>query len=131
MKDKSHISSIAFSLVAVMSVISIAADGDSSSKQLPLLNTKKYPILAGTHKGAGFFSLCEGHNGKIYVGTELSGQNAFLVEFDPATDQQRIVIDVNDDHFGPFRCKEFYCFETDPACAAGNQGHFIGKFFHH
>lgn len=96
MKDKSHISSIAFSLVAVTSVISIAADGDSSSKQLPLLNTKKYPILAGTHKGAGFFSLCEGHNGKIYVGTELSGQNAFLVEFDPATDQQRIVIDVNE-----------------------------------
>ena len=74
----------------------MAADCDRSSKKLPLLNTKKYPILAETHNNeSGFFSLCEAHNGRIYVGTEFSGQNAFLVEFDPATEKQRIVIDVN------------------------------------
>ena len=55
-----------------------------------------YHVLPGTHTDeSGYFSLCEGHNGKIYVGTAAYGLNAYLVEFDPKTGKQRIVVDVN------------------------------------
>jgi hypothetical protein len=53
-------------------------------------------VLPGTHTDeSGYFSLCEGQNGKIYVGTAAYGFNAYLVEFDPKTGKQRIVVDVN------------------------------------
>jgi hypothetical protein len=87
--------SCVFAIVLVFILMAVGCD--SFRTKLPLLNTKNYSILAETHNHeAGFFSLCEGHNGKIYVGTEFSGENAFLVEFDPVTEKQRIVIDVNE-----------------------------------
>ncbi|QJW95227.1 NHL repeat-containing protein [Frigoriglobus tundricola] len=55
-----------------------------------------YHILPGTHTDeSGYFSLCEGKNGKIYIGTAAYGLNAYLIEFDPKTNKQRIVVDVN------------------------------------
>lgn len=55
-----------------------------------------YHILPGTHTDeSGYFSLNEGHNGKIYVGTAAYGFNAYLIEFDPKTGKQRVVLDVN------------------------------------
>ncbi len=48
-----------------------------------------------TSEESGYFSLCEGLNGKIYVGTAKYGANAYLVEFDPATSTQRVVLDVH------------------------------------
>ena len=38
-------------------------------------------VLPGTHTDeSGYFSLCEGHNGKVYVGTAAYGFNAYLVK---------------------------------------------------
>src|SRR5436190_2643516 len=55
-----------------------------------------YHVLPGTHTDeSGYFSLCEGKNGKVYVGTAAYGFNSYLVEFDPKTAKQRIVIDTN------------------------------------
>ncbi len=48
-----------------------------------------------TTEESGYFSLCEGLNGKIYVGTAAYGRNSFLVEFDPATERMRIVLDTH------------------------------------
>jgi hypothetical protein len=63
---------------------------------LTYLWAKAYHILPETHnRESGYASLCEGKNGKIYIGTAKYGENAYLVEFDPATERQRIVIDVN------------------------------------
>jgi len=57
---------------------------------------KAYHILPETHNNeSGYFSLCEGLDGKIYVGTAKYGKNAYLVEFDPKTEKQRIVLDVH------------------------------------
>jgi len=57
---------------------------------------KAYHILPETtSEESGYFSLCEGKNGKMYVGTAKYNVNAFLVEFDPETEKQRIVIDTN------------------------------------
>src|SRR5438045_3859730 len=44
---------------------------------------------------SGYFSLCEGRNGKIYVGTAAYGRNSYLVEFDPATEKMRTVLDTH------------------------------------
>lgn len=48
-----------------------------------------------TTEESGYFSLCEGRNSKIYVGTSAYGRNAFLVEFDPITERMRIVLDTH------------------------------------
>lgn len=44
-------------------------------------------------EGEGYFSIIEGHNGKLYVGTHANGVNAWLVEFDPASGKMKIVVD--------------------------------------
>ena len=55
-----------------------------------------YHILPETHsEESGYFSLCEGHDGQIYVGTAKYNHNAYLVKFDPRTEQQKIVLDTH------------------------------------
>jgi sugar lactone lactonase YvrE len=46
-----------------------------------------------TSEQSGYFSIVEGHNGRIYVGTAKYGSNAYLVEFDPTTKQMKVVVD--------------------------------------
>src|SRR5262249_35087912 len=46
-----------------------------------------------TNQGSGYFSIVCGQNGKLYIGTAKYGLNAYLVEFDPATKQMRVVVD--------------------------------------
>ena len=42
-----------------------------------------------TNEGSGYFSIVEGQNGKLYIGTAKYGVNSCLVEFDPATKQMK------------------------------------------
>jgi hypothetical protein len=44
-------------------------------------------------EGEGYFSLIEGKNGRLYVGTHANGVNAWLVEFDPRTGKMTPVVD--------------------------------------
>ncbi len=44
-------------------------------------------------EGEGYFSIIEGKNGKLYVGTHANGVNAWLVEFDPAGKKMTSVVD--------------------------------------
>ncbi|MCI0357298.1 MAG: hypothetical protein L0211_02290 [Planctomycetaceae bacterium] len=48
-----------------------------------------------TTEESGYFSLCEGRNGKIYIGTAAYGRNSYLVEFDPSTEKMRIALDTH------------------------------------
>ncbi len=48
-----------------------------------------------TSEQSGYFSIIEGNNGRIYIGTAKYGENAFLVEFDPATKQMKTVVDAH------------------------------------
>ncbi len=48
-----------------------------------------------TTEESGYFSLCEGHNGKIYIGTAAYGRDGYLVEFDPKTEKMRVVFDTH------------------------------------
>jgi uncharacterized phosphosugar-binding protein len=62
----------------------------------PYVWGKAFHILPETHTDeSGYFSIIEGNDGKIYVGTAKYDYNAYLVEFDPRTETQKIVIDTN------------------------------------
>jgi hypothetical protein len=48
-----------------------------------------------TSEESGYFSLSESLDGAIHVGTAKYNANAYLVEFDPRTNRQRIVLDTH------------------------------------
>src|SRR5436305_178292 len=82
---------------SVLLLLLIALVRVTASAQAPkYVQAKAYHILPETtSEESGYFSLCEGRDGSIYVGTAKYGQNAYLVEFDPRRETQRIVIDTN------------------------------------
>jgi hypothetical protein len=44
-------------------------------------------------EGEGYFSIIEGHNGRLYIGTHANGLNAWLVELDPKAERMQPVVD--------------------------------------
>lgn len=46
-------------------------------------------------EGEGYFSIIEGHNGKLYIGTHANAVNSWLVEFAPKADEMKIVVDAH------------------------------------
>ena len=46
-------------------------------------------------EGEGYFAIVEGLNRKLYIGTHANGINCWLVEFDPETNQMKIVVDAH------------------------------------
>ncbi|HWB14077.1 MAG TPA: hypothetical protein VG826_32925 [Pirellulales bacterium] len=46
-------------------------------------------------EGEGYFSIIEGHNHRLYIGTHANGVNSWLVEFDPAAGKMRVVVDAH------------------------------------
>ncbi len=62
----------------------------------PYVRAKAFHIPPETTtEESGYFSLCEGRNGKIYIGSAAYGRNSYLVEFDPATERMRVVLDTH------------------------------------
>lgn len=63
---------------------------------LKYAEAKAYYVPPETNiEESGYFSLCEGKNGKIYIGTAAYRRNSYLVEFDPKTEKMRVVLDVH------------------------------------
>jgi hypothetical protein len=46
-----------------------------------------------TSEQSGYFSIVEGKDKHIYIGTAEYGSNAYLVDFDPATKKMKVVVD--------------------------------------
>src|SRR6185295_19902321 len=46
-------------------------------------------------EGEGYFSIIEGLNGRLYIGTHANAVNSWLVEFDPGAAQMKIVTDAH------------------------------------
>src|SRR5207253_10318539 len=46
-------------------------------------------------EGEGYFSIIEGHNGRLYIGTHANAVNSWLVEFDPAAGKMKVVVDAH------------------------------------
>ena len=69
--------------------------GESSAADWLLAKAYKIPSEY-TNQESGYFSIIEGHNGKLYIGCAKYGVNAYLVEFDPKTEKTRLVMDVHE-----------------------------------
>lgn len=81
-------------LFCLLPVLLMAAE--TPQAPFPYLWGTAYHVLPETHNGeSGYFSLCEGKNGRIYLGAAKYDVDSYLVEFDPETGQQRVVIDTN------------------------------------
>jgi hypothetical protein len=77
-----------------------AADQPAAPRRPPAslhyLGARAYHIPPETTtEESGYFSLCEGKDGRIYVGSAAYGRNSYLVEFDPATEKMRVVLDTH------------------------------------
>lgn len=62
----------------------------------PWLLAKAYHIPSEyTNQESGYFSIIEGHNGRLYIGAAKYGVNAYLIEFDPVQAAMKMVVDVH------------------------------------
>ncbi len=85
-----------FGILALLSVFAATGQQQSHTAPFKYVYAKAYHVLPGTHNNeSGYFSLCEGLDGKIYIGTAKYNENSYLVEFDPYTESQKIVIDTH------------------------------------
>jgi hypothetical protein len=84
-------------LMTLMSRDSARADSPPVPKPpFPYVWGKAYHVPSEfTTDESGYFSLNEGIDGKMYVGTAAYGFNAYLVEFDPKTEKMRCVVDAD------------------------------------
>src|SRR6185295_12749266 len=72
----------------------LVATAAAQAPEMPWLYTKARALpKALTNQGSGYFSIVEGKNGRLYVGTAKYGENAYLVEYDPVTQQMLPVVD--------------------------------------
>ena len=88
----------AISMTAMLVMLTSIAVGVERSDSPPFNYVwgKAYHVLPETHNNeSGYFSLCEGLDGSIYVGTAKYRVNSYLVEFDPDTETQKVVIDTH------------------------------------
>ena len=73
----------------VLQLTEVRADGPDT-----WLWTTAYAVpKETTSEGSGYFSLVEGKDGKLYVGSAKYGSNAYLLQFDPQTKQMKVVVD--------------------------------------
>ena len=76
---------------------------DGASAQEPPVPERPHWVWSHAHalpaettsEQSGYFSIVEGQNKRIYVGTAKYRENAFLVEFDPQTQAMKIVVDAH------------------------------------
>lgn len=89
---------LAMVFVGLLPALALAADAPPKLDKppFPYVWAKAYHIPKETTTDeSGYFSLCEGLDKRMYVGTAAYGRNAYLVEFDPKSEQMRVVVDVH------------------------------------
>lgn len=88
----------AFSLPALLTALYfVARPAAADEPPRHWLQATAYVVPKETAtEGEGYFSIVEGHNRRLYIGTHANGVNSWLVEFDPASKQMRIVVDAHE-----------------------------------
>src|SRR5262245_20107058 len=84
------------SRLAPLILIAAAVPGSAAEPaQTKWLQATAYAVPKETApEGEGYFSIIEGHNGRLYIGTHANRLNAWLVEFDPKAKKMTPVVDV-------------------------------------
>jgi hypothetical protein len=73
-----------------------AARGEPDLDQAKWVKSTAYVVPKETAtEGEGYFSIIEGHNGRLYIGTHANAVNSWLVEFDPAAEKTKVVVDAH------------------------------------
>lgn len=82
--------------------VGVAASGFAQAAEPAKLPTRNWLPSTATvvpketcTEGEGYFSIIEGHNGRLYIGTHANAVNSWLVEFDPPSNQMKIVVDAH------------------------------------
>src|ERR1041384_2570858 len=94
---------VSFAWMLLLTLVAAAQGTDSipvapptAEQSLPKVFGQAFHILPQTHNHeSGYFSLCEGLDGKLYVGAAKYGVDSYLVELDPNNGEQRVVIDTH------------------------------------
>jgi sugar lactone lactonase YvrE len=82
---------LSFALLLGWAATALGADAPPRKDWLP---ATAYAVPKETAPdGEGYFSIVEGHNGRLYIGTHANGLNAWLVEFDPGMGKMQAVVD--------------------------------------
>lgn len=84
-----------FSICLLLSLACVAGTAQEAAHLKTVSGTAFHILPRTNNRESGYASICEGLNGRIYIGTAAYGVNSYLVEFDPKTETQRVVIDTH------------------------------------
>ena len=86
-----------YPLLAVVVAVALAWPAEAQNPEPPrwLLGKAFHIPSEFTNQESGYFSIIEGKNGRLYIGTAKYGVNAYLVEFNPVDSVMRMVTDVH------------------------------------
>jgi sugar lactone lactonase YvrE len=83
-------------VIAVVVASCFVANAFSAEPATKWLQATAYCVPKETAtEGEGYFSIIEGHNRRLYIGTHANAVNSWLVEFDPAREKMDIVVDAH------------------------------------
>lgn len=81
-------------LIGFLLLFTSSAAASAQPPEQPWLYTTARALPKNlTNQGSGYFAIVEGKNGCLYIGTAKYGENAYLVEYDPVTQQMTTVVD--------------------------------------
>ncbi|MEX2212611.1 MAG: hypothetical protein WD768_00690 [Phycisphaeraceae bacterium] len=89
-----HIRSTLVLLIAC-SLLAPCAQAEEAPSPRWLWSTAHAVPKETTSEGSGYFSIIEGKDGRIYVGSAKYGHNAYLVAFDPKAADFKVVVDAH------------------------------------
>jgi hypothetical protein len=73
-----------------------AARAEQDLAQAKWVKSTAYAVPKETAtEGEGYFSIIEGLNGRLYIGTHANAVNSWLVEFDSAAEKMKVVVDAH------------------------------------
>src|SRR3954468_10923716 len=85
-----------FSSLCLLASLGFAAAAEEDLAKAKWVQSTAYVIPKETAtEGEGYFSIIEGLDKRLYIGTHANGVNSWLVEFAPDTAKMKVVVDVH------------------------------------
>src|SRR6516225_6193635 len=83
-------------LLVLLTPLPVLPRADEDLTQAKWVPSTAYVVPKETAtEGEGYFSIIEGLNSRLYIGTHANGVNSWLVEFDPKAQQMKVVVDAH------------------------------------
>jgi sugar lactone lactonase YvrE len=85
-----------FSLLLIVVALGVFAPTQAGEEKTHWILGKATHVPSEyTNQESGYFSIIEGKNGNVYVGTAKYGVNSYLIEFNPRSGLMQMVVDVH------------------------------------